>query len=398
MNEKTAPAFSRNLYLLSATFFFIFMGAGAQQAYLVPYLRDVTTWSRLHCSTVIASVYLSMVVFRLLNLRLFSRWSDRRFTIVGSISYLLFTLAMWLVGHVPSYPLAVAAAWLWGMGAAMMWTGTAMQTLAIADEAGGRHGTSMGILYSSTHAGWLTGAVVLGLVYKSLPPGRGPLLYLLAAGITLVGNALACFLPATGRAVRELPTFAAIIEVMSRGRARIASALQFLSALSYGLILGLFSDFIKEAYGAEWIWISVALYPATRMVMSFVGGHLADRLGHSLVLSGGFAAGALGLLVTVVWRSPYAVIVTGLTLGLLSSTVPVVASAIVGDAADKRRRPLAHAVLFSWRDLGVVTAAVGANLLGLGVTLDGVFVTFTCVFAGCAVLSAFLGRFADQKL
>jgi len=141
MTENRPPpasSFSWHLYLLSATFFFIFMGAGAQQAYLVPYLRGVAGWSRLSCSCVIASVYLSMVVFRIVNLRLFHRWSDRRFTIVGSTTYLGFTLVMWHIGRVPSYPLALTAACIWGMGAAMMGAmQQAMQQQPQAPAAGG---------------------------------------------------------------------------------------------------------------------------------------------------------------------------------------------------------------------------------------------------------------------
>ena len=392
------PAFAKSLYLLSATFFFLFMGAGAQQAYLMRYLERVTGWPPVQCSTIIAAVYMSMVVFRVVNLYLFRDWSDRRFTIVGSLTYLLFTVAMFAVGYWPSYAFALTAAVVWGMGAALMWTGTVMQTLRIADAAGGRHGTGTGILYSSTHAGWLTGAIVLGRIYESLPAESLPLLYVVAAGITLVGNVLACLLPATGKAVRETPSLSGFLAILLRPRAVISGVLQFMSALAYGLILGVFANYIGETYGERWIWISVSLYPATRMVMSFVGGHLTDRLGQSPVLVGGFLVGAAGLLLTVLWHSPFAVVVTGFALGLLSSTVPVVATAIVGDAADRKRRPLAFGIIFSWRDLGVVVAAVGANLLGMNLELRAVFGVFVGVFAGCAVLSVYLGRFAEQKL
>jgi len=395
---SSSPSFSKDLYLLSATFFFIFMGAGAQQAYLVPYLRGVTDWSRLECSIVIAGVYLGMLIFRIANLYLFPGWSDRRFTVIGSLSYLSFTLLMFATAYLRSYPLAVGGAFLWGAGAAMMWTGTAMQTLAIADRAGGRHGTGMGILYSSTHAGWLVGAIVLGKIYGHLPAERSQLLYVAAAGITLIGNVMACFLPAAGEGRRETPSLSAIWEIFTRGRSLIAGILQCASALSYGLILGVFGDYIKTAYGANWIWISISLYPATRMVMSFVGGWLTDRVGHSPVLAGGFLLGAAGLYLTVSWHSPYAVVLTGFTLGMLGSAVPVVTSAIVGNAAERKRRPLAYGVIFSWRDLGVVAAAVGANILGLRLDLNAVFTVFMYVFAGCAVLSVYLGRFAKQDL
>ncbi|MBT5612783.1 MAG: MFS transporter [Lentisphaerae bacterium] len=263
------PSFAKPLYLLSAAFFFIFMGAGAQQAYLVPYLQDVAGWTRLQASTVVACVYFSMVLFRPANLYLFSSWSDRRFTMVGSLTYLWFTISMLLTAYLKSYPLALASAWLWGAGAAMMWTGTTMQTLALADEAGGRHGTGMGILYSSTHAGWMSGAILLGKVYEAGGGSQTPMLYIVATGITLIGIGFAFALPPTPGTPRQVPSFRNMLAVMLRRNEAIACVLQFTSALAYGLILGLFTSYVGEVHGREWVWISVALYPATRMVISF---------------------------------------------------------------------------------------------------------------------------------
>jgi MFS family permease len=267
-----------------------------------------------------------------------------------------------------------------------------MQTLAIADAAGGRHGTGIGILYASTHAGWLAGVVVLGQIYRSLPAEQVQYMYLAAAGLTLVGNVLTGFLPATGPMVRERPPVGEVIRIMTRPRAVISGVFQFTSALAFGLILGMFGSYIERTFGRDWIWVSVALYPATLMVMSAVGGHMTDRLGHAPTLFIGFAVGALGLLVTVAWHHPCSVVVAGFALGLLGSTVPIVASAMVGDAADRKRRPLAYGAVFSWRDLGVVTAALGANILGLKLDFNGVFTVFIWIFAACALVSLCLRR------
>ena len=394
-----APArFTRDLYLLSAVFFFVFAGAGAQQAYLVPYLRQVTPWSRVECSIVIGSVYLGMLMFRVLALRWFPGWSDRRFTIIGSFAYLGFTLAMAAIPWVGSYAFAVGAAFTWGAGAAMMWLGTSMQILHLSDQAGGRHGTGMGILYTSTHAGWLTGALCLGILYRSLDTEHVFLLYLAAAGSTALGNALVLLLPATGSPLRSPPTLKTFLEICRKQRALIAGVLQFLSALAYGLILGTFTYYVEKTYGADWIWITVSLYPATRMVLSFGGGVLTDRFGQAPVLFGGFLAGAIGLLATVCIHSPLSAAFTTLSLGLLNSTVPVSASAIVGKAADRARRPLVYSVVFAWRDLGIISAAVGSNLLGKSIRMNTVFVIFAGVFTACAFLAVLLHRYEQQRL
>jgi len=374
------------------------MGAGAQQAYLVPYLGRVTNWSQVACGAVIATVYFSMLIFRLVNIYLFPRWSDRRFTIVGALTYVFFTVAMFVVPYVQAWSFAMVAAFLWGMGGAMMWTGTSMQTLDISDKAGSRHGTSMGILYSSTHLGWLIGAIGLGIIYDALSVETSQLLYAAAAAVTLIGNILTCFIPATGPALRETPALSGLLEMMAHPRALVSGILQFTSALGYGLVLGVFGKYIEDTYGSAWIGRAIWLYPAVRMVLSFFGGYFADRFGHTPVLITGFLASAAGLGVTIVWVSPFAVLITVGTLGLLSSTVPVVAAAMVGDAAGISRRPLAYGIVFAWRDLGVGVAAIGASLLGLSLDFDAVFTIFICIFGGCGLLSVYLGRFANQDI
>ena len=389
------PGFERRLYLLSAMFFFIFAGAGAQQAYLVQYLSAVAGWGRISCSLIITTLYTTMVVFRVANLAIFRRWTDKTFTVVGSLTYLFFTLTMAGLSWGPAYATAVGAAVIWGIGAAMMWTGTAMQVLRLSDEAGGRHGTGMGILYGSTQAGWLTGAACLGLVYAALPAERLYNLYLAAAGITVIGNIIALCLPTSETTVHEIPRTRDVIAVAARPRVQIAGTLQFLSALAYGVILGAFGRYVEETCGAGWVWIMIALYPGTRVLFSLVGGRLTDRLGATRVLAAGFLSGALGMGALSFWRGPVAAVAAGICLGLLNSTVPVVASAMIGDVPRQKRR-LVYGVVFGFRDLGVAVAAVGVNVLGLKLQMTGAFGAAAIVFVFCAWLAVRLERVSKR--
>jgi len=274
-----------------------------------------------------------------------------------------------------------------------------MQTLTAGDEAGGRHGTGMGLLYCATHAGWMLGVILLGNLYRWLPGERLYWLYGVAAAITLIGNLLAFCLPRTGHVVRELVGLSGLLGAMVRGRTLVAGILQFASALAFGLFLGGLGRYVEQEYGrGKWIWISLAVYPGTRMLLSLGGGYLADRIGHVPILCGGFLAGAAGLGLAVAWRSPLAVLVTSLTLALLGGMVPVVASAMIGAGADARRRPLIYGIVFSWRDLGVVVATAGISLLDLRFDLTTALTVFMYVFLGCAILSLSLTRFSRQRM
>ena len=398
MSNENGMSTRAHVSLLSAAFMFVFMGAGAQQVLLLPYLSRVTNWSDLQRSLVIATVYFSMTVFRLGNVYLLRRWPQWQCTIVGAAMYSFFTLAMFGIYFVPSYPLALLAAAIWGWGAAAMWMGTTMQILALTDRAK-RHGLGMGVLYGATHAGWMMGVVVLGMVFDSVQDSTPWTLYAAATGLTLVGNAILLLLPRRPEPLPEMPTVTDLIQIMSRAKAQIAAFLLFAASLAFGFVLGTFSDYVDAQYGAEWIWISALFYPAARLVLSFTSGLLTERVSHGSLLALGFFGGALGMLVPLTIHHPLGLAVTALMLGLLNGSVPVVSTALIGDSADSKRRPLIYGAMFTWRDLGVVVAVVAGKLLGL--TTDNValvFGVFGMVFAICGVASLALNRYAEERL
>ncbi len=387
----------RTVLLLSGTFFFIFTGAGAQQLYIAPYLQDCTEWTGLMRGFVAATVYISMMIFRVGNVYLLRNWSNRRLTFVGSLTYTLFTLVLLATFWLKSYPLAIAAAAVWGWGGAAMWSGTAMQVLEAADK-GKRHGTNTGILYSTTHAGWLTGVVLLGLIYQndSLPPYA---LYIAATAITLIGNILAALQPPSSEAFAEKPTMRELLQISGRAKVRIAGFLMAASAMSFGLMLGVFGDHIKLHYGKEFIWITAMLYPAGRMLLSLIGGALADRVGHGFLLASGFLSAAVGMLLASQWENLYAMALASLSLALLGGTVPVASTAMIGNSADRKRRPLAYGALFACRDVGVVIAAIwGKLLMREGGEFTETFQTFAIAFVACGLVALLLQRYARERL
>ncbi len=398
-NESSGLTTRSHVLLLSSAFFFIFMGAGAQQAFLLPYLQEFTDWTQLQRALVIATVYASMTIFRLGNVYLLRGWPQWKCSIVGGAMYVLFPLAMLGLYFVPSYPLALAAAAVWGWGGAAMWMGTTLQILALADSAK-KHGTGMGVLYGATHAGWALGVVVLGAVFSfGQSVGLPWFVYDAATILTLIGYGIMLSLPRRPEPLPEMPTWAALREIMSRSKARIAAFLLFAASLAFGFVLGSFTDYVENAHGAQWLWIATAFYPFARFVLSLSSGLLSERISHGTVLAIGFFGGALGMAVPLLWTNPIALAVTALTLGLLNGAVPVVSTALIGGSADQKRRPLVYGAMFTWRDLGVVVAAVAGSLLGLqveGVTLT--FGVFAAVFAVCGIASLILNRYAEEQL
>ena len=388
-----------HVLLLSSTFFFIFMGTGAQQAFLVPYLGEITDWSRLERALVIAMVYFSMTIFRLGNVYLLRGWPQWKCSIAGGVTYVLFPVAMLGLYFVPSYPLALAAAALWGWGGAAMWMGTTLRVLSLADRAK-KHGMGMGVLYGATHAGWALGVIVLGAVFGYAQPAELPwLLYAAATAISLIGFGIMLALPRPVEPLPEMPTWDALMRLMSQAKARIAAFLLFSASMAFGFVLGTFTDHVESTHGAQWLWIATFFYPFSLFILSFSSGLLSERMSHGSVLAIGFFGGAMGMAVPLLWAHPIALAITAMMLGLLNGAVPVVSTALIGSSADQKRRPLAYGAMFTWRDLGVVVAAVSGSLLGLrveGVTLT--FVVFGAVFVVCGVVSLILNRYAKERL
>ncbi len=397
--HRTELSTRAHVLLLSGSFLLIFMGAGAQQASLVPYLEEFTDWSKLHRSLVIATVYLSMTIFRLGNVYLLRRWPQWKCSLVGASTYVFFTLAMLGLYWVPSYPLALLAAAIWGWGGAAMWMGTTMQILSLADRAK-RHGTGMGVLYAATHLGWALGVIVLGTIFEfGQPWGLTWLVYDAAAIMSLLGLGIMASLPRPDEPLPEMPTWGALVAIMSRAKAQIAAFLLFAASLAFGFMLGSFTDFVENVHGAQWLWITTAFYPFARMVLSFASGVMSERLSHGTVLAVGFFGGAAGMALPLAIAHPAALAVTALMLGLLNGAVPVVSTALIGASAEQKRRPLTYGAMFTWRDLGVVTATVLGGILGLKTgSMTVTFEVFALVFAACGVVSLVLNRYAEQEL
>ena len=80
----------RDLKVLSGAFFFLFMGAGAQQQFLLPYLREATSWGTMRYSSVLAAVYFSFMLWRLGIGYSIRALGEYRSIVLGSLTYTAF--------------------------------------------------------------------------------------------------------------------------------------------------------------------------------------------------------------------------------------------------------------------------------------------------------------------
>lgn len=378
-----------DLAVLSAAFLFIFMGTGALQQLLIPYLEQTTAWGAMRASLVLATVYLSFVLWRLFGGYSIRALGDYRAIVVGATMYTLFAAAVLVY---PRLWALLLAAFAWAWGAALLWiTGSAHVLDASQRE---HYGRSAGIFYAATHVGFVIGLTVLGLLLREFG-GRGMLLG--AVAMTAVGNVICLFVPRRDFP-RDLPSFPAVLRLALGRAGRIVAVIQFAAATGYGLLLGVFASSIQHDYGIRFVAAITLAFYLVRAAVSPFAGALSDRFGRARVLAGGFALSGAALLIPVAVPSAGSLAFAAAVLGGLTATVLAGVLAFVGDTADSTSRQAMVAGMYVWRDLGVaVTILLGQYLRVLFGGFQAAFLLFALLFFVCAWLASRLAPLAASS-
>jgi len=276
-----------------------------------------------------------------------------------------------------------------------------------------------------THLGFAAGILAYGGIleyYSSTKLAHAHDVRLIVTAMAMViGTSIMFILPK--HKIKREANLRQIFAFMKIPKFAIASFLQFASALGFGILLGLFSDYIKEEYGSAYLSITshlrmqcsscamllvcnaprvqcsedamllVCNAPRVRAFLSFGGGALSDRLGRGKTLFISFVIGAVGLLIAGFWQSLTAAALAAFSLGFQGGLVPPISMAIIGEETKSQRRHLALGAVFFWRDLGVVLALLlGPSLKLMLKSFQSTFGIFSIIFLLCAIVSVILMR------
>lgn len=407
MSERATASASRglprDLIILCAAFFFIFMGPGATQLFLSDLLGS-KPWR-----TLVLCVVYGMFLFWRVFVTVTVRWLGDYASIVGGgATYVLFA-AVLRVCRGPSTAERVAllvAAAIWGWGAASMWIVSSAQILDVTQKQ--QFGRASGIFYMVLLAGQGFGILVQERLRSWGAASRDAawaqdIQCSAAIGIGLVG--LIFFLLVPRRAVTRDEFSAKVFAGMLGGpKVALLGAFLFASSLSYGLLLGPFQDMVRARWGEDWLGRPAACFFAAKSVLSLTAGALSDRLGRTRVLQLGFWVSAAGTLLAIGWGHVAALAFCALSLGIQNAVVPSAAMAIIGDSTSPERRHLAFGAVFVYRDLGVVAGLVLGHFLvrvpsgGQAPSFGVCFAVFGLVFLACGFLARLLGRLEHQVI
>jgi len=370
---------SYDLWVLSAAFLFIFMGTGALQQFLIPYLEQTTTWGAMRASLVLATVYLGFPLWRLLAGYSIRALGDHWAIFAGATMYTLFAAAVLVY---PQLWALLVAAFAWAWGAALLWITSSAHVLDASRRE--RYGRAAGLFYAATHIGFVIGLIVLGLVLREYG-GRGMLIA--AITMTAVGNVI-CLLVPRREFPRELPRFSGVLKLALGGAGRIVAVIQFAAATGYGLLLGVFASSIEQTYGIRMVGVITMSFYLVRAVISPFAGALSDRLGRARVIAGAFAISGAALLIPVALPNAITLAFAAAVLGALTAAVLAGVLAFVGDTAESANRQAMIAGMYVWRDLAVgVTILLGQYLRLLFGGFQAAFLVFALLFFACAWLA-----------
>ncbi|MGQ9514721.1 MAG: MFS transporter [Thermoproteota archaeon] len=366
------------------SFFLIFLGAGAFQQFMVPYLMSSTGWGRVGSSAILATVYFSFLFWRIFVSFSTMALGEKASLVLGGITYTFFSFVLLFPDDFLTVLIAAA---VWGWGAASLWISSSSIVLDLSGV--GKYGSASGNLYTATNSGQAIGVLVLGLLINSFG-FRESIIFAIIVSAT--GN-LSSMLIRIRKNIRERPNLRTIISIGLSGKGFILGSLLFSSSLGYGVLLGIFAEHVAAGYGFLSLSLITLIFYIIRIPSSYIGGLILDRFSRSMILSMSFAAASISLIMIGLSPTQLFLGFGALALGFQASLVPVASMAIVGDAAKPERRHMALGAIYAWRDLGVALALIGgAALRNIYGGVEQPFLLFGIAYGICAFLSLCLAR------
>ncbi len=347
------------LLVLSGSFFFIFVGTGALQQFLLPILGTRAGVSDAAAAAVFACVYFAGPVFLAVYGYVYQALKERWCLVLGTFTYTLFAVVVLVA---PDPTIVLGAAILWGFGAETIWATGPTQVINASHRS--RYGSISGIFQSATYSGQMLGVVLLGTILRRYAdPAQGQTVILAtAAAISLIGNVLALFLkvkPKTLPPARLADAFQALRSLAGRYLVLLSVA----TYLGWGLVLSSFTLLVKDlGQDAKLHWI-VFPYYAGRLLVAWAAGHMSDKVGRERVMLAGFALGTTGLTVAALSPSAATVAAVSAVLGMQAAMVSVASAAAVGDYIPEKQRHLVFAGTNAWGYLAAGGTMVVSQLL-----------------------------------
>ncbi|MGC8971077.1 MAG: MFS transporter [bacterium] len=361
----------------------LFLGSGATQPYIVPYLKGLGYSSSI-ASLVIAVIYISQIPFRFFIHRLERSFGQIPVVFIGIGGYALYSFIFALGSNLWQFFLATS---ILGFSSALFWTSGVV--LLLNNTSTERYGRAVGALYAGVGFGTAIGVLWLN---KILAVFGGKVMFSLAGIPPIIGLLLLSKLRLDNVVVSKPITFSSLREIATK-ETFMVSILLFISSFSYGIVYSGFSILISREIGLAWIGVLSISFYLLKSLFSRIGGGISDFLGRRFSFIISFIFGALASLMLGLAKSSIAFIISGALLGFQVSTVSVNANAWIADMAGLSDRSNYMAFIFTFNALGVAISLLASGyLLSTSERTFTAFISFTLLNITAIIISFFAGR------
>jgi MFS family permease len=378
----------KEILLLSTAFFFSYLGVGAIQPFLTPYLEEETGRPGTEVVWVLGSVYLAGIFMRLVAVLMVNKLGARMTVILG---LLMCTGFSWLVVVTTHIGILLAGAFFWGWGAGCIWVAGTSMVLDFSPA--DRYGTNTSILFAAVYLGQGAGVCLLSWISTEYDKAD---LFFWAAVISIPANIVSFMFPKAGGKTAPA-NLAEGMKVLVSLQGLIVSVLLLSSSFGFGILLGNLSGSVaRQGFGSVGP-VTLGFYVA-RLVCTSFAGPLSDRIGRAPLLVVAYAASAIGLFAAGASDSPEILFAAALSLGVQMGIASVAVAALVGDWAPPDKRHVLLGSLYIWHGLGAALSLIlGEQLKAWLNAYRPTFTVFGAVMALCAILAVVLGFLSKKE-
>ncbi len=368
----------REVAILSLVTYFLFLGAGSSQMFLIPYLNR--TFSNVLNSLVLAVVYMSIILgILLLNVPSKGRHL-KNMLVFGVTGYVVFPFLVFLTKE---YILLITSSIYWGVTVAFFWISTLFIVLNISDEK--ESGTSSGTIFFGAWLGTFFGTNLLGLVQKTY---GYDLVFPAAAFLSMLAFLPIYFLPPS---IEEVSKKVKLKDLLVMGGSKIVTFFYFLSCFGYGILIGSVSCVVSSTLGPSMIGPILSGYSLISALFSIYGGKVSDLIGRKKTFIIAFFLGALGLFLGSISMNPVTLIILCILVGFQGSAAPVNAFGWIGDKTRESGRLSSICSSFVWNSIGVTSSLLlSSTIYEFSGSYQTVFFLFGILSLFCSILAHFL--------
>ena len=300
----------RNIFLITANFFWVFFGFGAAQQYLVPLL---TLQGKQQFSyTILAVLYISFFVFELIGPFIISRLGLKKSLIFGTATYISFIISL-LSNHTG---IIIFSSFLTGAGAGLYWISSGQ---LIADNSSPKNlGRNFGLQNFGFLLGNLLGITLGGIVLTILPFQHLYFLFMISAVLGLP----CALLIKTDKTT--LPTAAFSLSHLTNSKFLFLFPIIFAATYILVQTFTTMNIVVLNLFGLTTVGILATIFRISTTISGFYIGKLSDSFNKVYLLIGIGISGLIGSLLFLFIPFLWALILSMGLLGIfVSSTYPI---------------------------------------------------------------------------